>query len=206
MVFSTLVELLGGLETYRIIAHSLFRLLASIMIAAVFGIFIGLLGGTFKTLNHLLMPLVAGLRSLPVASLIVIILILYAEHTAIYIISFLLLFPLIYEASRQGVLNLDTDIKQVVKLEPISLKTKLFFVYLPLAFPYIKSGLLQSIGLGFKVLVMAEFISQAQNSIGRMLNVGRINLEYDLVFAWTLIIIFLVMFLEIVVNSMKTNT
>jgi len=202
----TLFELLAQTATYRIILHSLFRLAVSIAIAFFSGVLIGQLAGYFRPLAHYLTPVVAGLRSLPVASLIVIILILYGRAASIYIIAFLVVFPLIYESTRQGVLNIDAGIIQALKLENVSWIDKLVKIHLPLSYPHIKTGLLQSFGLGFKVLVMAEFIAQAETSIGRMLYVGRVNMEYDHVFAWTIIIIFLVVLMELTLSKLRRST
>ena len=205
-IFTSLYELLLDLSTYHIILMSLMRLLIAFILASIIGIALGLIGGINASFNHFLTPLISGLRSLPVASLIVIFLMLYGPNRAIYIIVFLMIFPIVYEASRRGVLSIDPAITQALKLEPLRPLKKIILMHLPLALPNIKSGAIQSIGLGFKVLVMAEFIGQAQNSIGRMIYIGRINLDYGLVIAWTIIIILLVLSLEILVHNIEEKT
>ncbi|MGM0436589.1 MAG: hypothetical protein ACQEQA_06005, partial [Bacillota bacterium] len=59
--------------------------------------------------------------------------------------------------------------------------------------------------LGFKVLVMSEFIAQSDVSIGRMLYEGRITLDYESVFAWTLLIVFVVFVIESVLSRFKPS-
>jgi len=203
-VFKKVFELLTTFSTYQIIVSSLIRLFISISIALISGIIVGFLGGLNKNVRLFLTPYVSGLRSLPVASLIAIILILFASETAIFVIGFLVLFPIIYEATKEGIINIDKPLKDALRLEPSLILLNFINFYIPLAYPYIKTGILQSVGLGFKVLVMAEFIAQTQNSIGRSLNLGRINFEYDTVFAWTIIIIIIVFLIEISVNKLKT--
>ncbi len=202
-VFNSVIDLLTTFSTYQIIVSSILRLFISISIALISGIIFGFLGGLNQNIRMFLTPYVSGLRSLPVASLIAIILILFASETAIFVIGFLVLFPIIYEATKEGIINIDKPLKDALRLEPSLILLNFIYFYIPLAYPYIKTGILQSIGLGFKVLVMAEFIAQTQNSIGRSLNVGRINFEYDTVFAWTIIIIIIVFIIEISVNKLK---
>ncbi len=203
-VFQTLVDLLQSRNTYSIILSSLQRLSLAIGASTLVGIVLGVVSGFNQTLSTLLRPIVTSLRTLPVASLIVIILIIYGMTRSLYVITFLMIFPLVYEAAKQGVLNMNPTLKMALALEKIPTYKKVGKVYLPLAFPYIKTGFLQSIGLGFKVLVMAEFIAQSPQSIGEALARGRDNFQYDVVFAWTIILIVLVTVVEFGVNKLRS--
>ncbi len=204
-VLDALGRLLTTGQTYRILASSFYRLFSAIVIATLLGVGVGLLAGVLPDVDAFLKPLVTSLRTVPVASVIVVILILYGSRTSLYIITFLMLFPLLYEATRQGVLNIDPSLKEAYTMETQRVWLGAFKFYLPLTLPFIKTGLLQSLGLGFKVLVMAEFIAQSPVSIGRALYISRISLAYDDVFAWTIIIIALVLTLEILVQKLKQS-
>ncbi len=206
MVLERVLELLQEPNTYLIIMRSFTRLLIAIASASIIAIILGLLAGAYKQFSEFLQPLVTSLRTLPVASIIVILLILVSRGTAIYVITFLMIFPVLYESSKQGVLNIDPSIKHALALDPHRRLQILMFISLPLAFPYIKTGFLQSIGLGFKVLVMAEFIAQTPTSIGKALYDGSIiAVQYDSVFAWTLIIILIVTVIEKGVHKISLN-
>lgn len=204
-VLKALARILGEAETYRVILTSFSRLLISLMIASVLGIATGLLGGVHSYFDAFVRPFVSGLRTVPVISLVVIILILFGNVLTVYIIGFLVVFPLMYETTKEGVRNIDAGIKDALKIEPLNLPVLVVKQIFPLAMPYIKTGLLQSVGLGFKVLVMSEFIAQSDVSIGRMLYEGRITLSYDSVFAWTLLIILIVFVIESVLGMFKPS-
>lgn len=204
-VINTLYHLLTSIETYRIIIYSFFRLLIAISSATLLGIMLGIIAGLNDWFAYLLNPLITSLRTLPVASVIVVILILYGQSFSLYIITFLMLFPIIFESTKQGVLNIDSSLIEALRLEEKQIKKHIFNIYLPLSKPFIKTGLLQSVGIGFKVLVMAEFIAQSPISIGQALYLGRINLDYAQVFAWTIIIIVLVTSIELFINKIKYN-
>ena len=202
-IIRTLWNLLITPNTYAILFFSFRRLLISIVLASTLAIILGLFAGIKGWFADLLNPIVTALRTLPVASIIVVILILYGQFLSLYIITFLMLFPIIYEATKQGVLNIESSLIEALELEQRRPIIEVLYIYLPLSTSYIKTGFLQSIGLGFKVLVMAEFIAQSPMSIGRALYLGRINIQYDVVFAWTIIIIILVTFIEYWVNLFK---
>ncbi|MFP4286548.1 MAG: ABC transporter permease [Candidatus Izemoplasmataceae bacterium] len=204
-VISKVIDLLLSLETYLIIMASLLRLLTSIFMAISLGILLGLLAGIWLNIDIFLKPILSTIKTLPVASIIVIILILFTKSTALYVITFLILFPIIYEATRQGVLNIDKELVDSLRLEPVRYGSIIKSFYLPLALPYIKTSFLQSFGLGFKVLIMAEFISQAEKSIGQSLYISSISINYELVFAWSIIIILIAYLIDSIIATLKTH-
>ncbi len=195
-VVKALAGILGEGDTYRVLLASFARLFVSLLVACMLGVATGLAGGMNTYIDAFLRPFVSGLRTVPVISLVVIVLILFGNILTVYIIGFLVVFPLMYEASKEGVKNIDKGIKDAISIEPLNLPLLISKQIIPLSLPYIKTGLLQSVGLGFKVLVMSEFIAQSDVSIGRMLYEGRITLDYESVFAWTLLIILIVFVIE----------
>ncbi|MFO7968761.1 MAG: ABC transporter permease subunit [Candidatus Izemoplasmatales bacterium] len=203
-VFETFLELVKNISTYEIIFLTLFRLFVAFISSLVLAVILGLLAGNYKIVDEFLWPVVSALRTLPVASIIIIIIILMGRNISLYIITFLMIFPIIYEATKQGVLNIDKNLKNAIALETHNRFIIITKLHLPLAFPYIKTAILQSVGLGFKVIVMAEFIAQTAKGIGRSLLNGSISINYELVFAWTLIIIFIVVVFEFGINKLKS--
>lgn len=200
-----LMDLLGSWDTYQIIGRSLIRLVLSAGISSLFGITFGIIAGLLPWVSRALSPVVSTLRTLPVASLIVVILILFGQQFSLYVITFLMLFPLNYEGAREGIVNIDQSLEEVLEMESSHLFKGLFDVRIPLAFPYMKAGFLQSIGIGFKVLVVAEFIAQTPKSLGYALYMGRITLSYDAVFAWTILLIVIVITMEFFIKRLKTH-
>ncbi|MBN2605119.1 MAG: ABC transporter permease subunit [Bacilli bacterium] len=196
-VLKSLLILLGEGRTYFIILTTLVRLAVSVLAASIAGLILGLLAGVFYQVEAFLKPLVTTLRTLPVVSIIVVILILYGNVFSLYLISFLLLFPIIYQAELEGIKNIDQDLLDVLSLECNNCPFVVVrLVYFPLAMPYFKTAMIQSTGLAIKVLVVAEYLSQTQISIGRELYFNRINLEYANVFAWTIILILVAIIIE----------
>jgi ABC-type nitrate/sulfonate/bicarbonate transport system permease component len=109
---------------------------------------------------------------------------------------------LIYQAELDGIKNINKTLLEVLKLDCDKCSfPAVKMVFLPLSMPFFRTSLLQSAGLGIKVLVVAEFIAQTNHSIGRELYFNRINLEYSRVFAWTIILIIIVTGIEYLVNK-----
>ncbi len=195
-ILEAFFNLLKTKETYIIIGSTLLRLLISLIISFIIGATLGVLAGKFNFLNLFLRPFITIFRSLPLASIIVIIMIILGFNKSPYIICMLMLIPIIYEAFLNGTLNLNKELMEVWRLESNFNERVIFKIIFPLSKPFIKTAYTQSVGLGIKVLVMAEFICGTKNSIGRALTNSANYLEYDKVFAWSLIAIILVIIVE----------
>ena len=196
-------QLLTDLETYKTIFLTLFRLFIAFILSLSMAVILGVFAGNKDIVDEFLHPITSMLRSLPIASIIIIIIIIFGNQTSLYIITFLMIFPITYEATKAGVKNIDQSIKDALALEGLPKWKLIIFVQLPLAYPFISTAITQSLGLGFKVIVMAEFISQSRSGIGRALKDGSISIDYQAVFAWTLIIIFIVIIFESLLNIIK---
>lgn len=187
----------------NVIFHTVYRLLIGLSLAAVTGFLLGVIAGFRKNFALFLNPIVTALRTIPVISITVILLILFGFAFTPYIITFLMLFPLIYQGTYGGITSIDPELVDVYKLEDNHFFTGLIHCYLPLISGNIRTALLQSLGLGIKVLVMAEYLSQTKNSIGNELYLAKVNMAYDQVFAWTLFLILLAILFEVLINHYK---
>lgn len=206
-VLQTLGVLLTQSDTYITIFTSLSRLLLSLLMATVLGTILGLLSGVNHNIEAFLRPLIITIRTLPVISIIVVILIIFGNTTTLYIISLLLLFPIIYQAVLDGVKNVDPLLIDVVRLECDDTNTVVLKnLYFPLSMPFLRSALIEAVGLGFKVMIVAEYIAQTNVSIGREIYVSKVNLAFSDVFAWTILLLLFVLIIEHLVEVLIQKT
>lgn len=188
------------------IFSTVFRLLLAMSIATALGMGLAIVSAFRENVAVFLRPAVTVLRTVPVISVVVIILIVFGFSLTPYIITFLMIFPLIYQAVFGALKDIDKELIDVYRLEDNRFWSGLRYCYLPLIQNQIRTALLQAAGLGIKVLVMAEYLAQTRNSIGNSLYLAKVNLAYDGVFAWTLLLILLAVLLEIAIersNFMK---
>ena len=195
-IFIALIDLLKSLDSYVILGYTLLRLLISLGISFLIGATLGILAGRFYNIELFLKPIITILRSLPLAAIIVIIMIILGFNKSPYIICMLMLVPVIYESFLNGIKNLDKELMMVWHLESNFNILVLFKIIFPLARPFIKTAYTSSVGMGIKVLIMAEFVCSTRNSIGNALVNAANYLEYDVVFAWSIIAIILVVIVE----------
>ena len=88
----------------------------------------------------------------------------------------------------QGVKSIDRQLLQVAQIYRISKPRVIREIYLPQVAPYLLAGVSNALGVTWKAVAMAEFLS-VQQGIGAGMAVARINLETAALFAWTLFLI-----------------
>ena len=188
-------------NTYKVLGFTVLRLLLSISVSFILGVLLALLSYLFYRVKAFLHPIMVLLKTLPVAVVIILILIMFTrEYAPLYVVGVVAL-PLIYAISLSGFESIDSYIKDEIRLLTTNNIQVVRKIYLPLSFPYLLTAAVQSFGLGLKVLVMAEYLSQPKYSIGNEIVFYKdiaISMEY--VYAWSIILIIFVLLFEFLIS------
>ena len=197
---SSLFKLLTDGYTYNVLLYTFSRLIISIFTCLLTAIILALSSIISSRFKSFIRPVITLFQTLPIAVVIILLLVMLKTYALYYIVGVVVL-PMIYEATINGFESIDKNIVDEVKmLSNVNLEV-VKKIYLPLTLPYVFTSLLQSFGLGLKVLVMAEFISNAKHSIGYeiMLYKDHYN-DMSFVYAWSIILILFVLFVDYFVN------
>lgn len=203
-VLSNLWVLLSKSSTYIIIFNTILRLLITVLISLVMSLILSVLSLTSRALRSFISVIVSIIKTLPIATIIVIILIMFGGAKSPLIITGFVVLPLQYEAIFTSFKSIDRNLTDDLKTLTNINFTVLKDVLIPINTPYILGAITASFGLGFKVMVMAEFITQPKNTIGMQLLYNKDMLMMSTVFAWTLIIVVLVIIFDALVKRVKT--
>lgn len=151
--------LLSSSYLYRCLYNTLFRMLCGFIIACLLAMLFGIAAGVSERIRLFLAPLMTILKTIPTASLVFLFLVIFgAKNTPIYIVV-LISFPILCESLTAGFINIDKEIIDTLKLENGKKIYKLFKIQLPLALPYLYTGIASCLGLSFKIEIMAEILS-----------------------------------------------
>ena len=178
------------------VLFSMLRIVGGFLVALAIGIILALLAGRFRTVEILLWPYVVTIKTVPIASFIILCLIWFSFGQLTVFIAFLIAFPVIYSNVLQGIKSTDRDMLEMTELYRVSWGRKLLYVYLPNIKPYLISACSVAVGMAWKAGVAAEVIGVVNGSIGEKLYNAKIYfLNADLL-SWTLIIILLSVLIE----------
>ena len=190
-VLKSLWEMLGVISFWQSILFTFIRIFAGLIIANVLGIIFATISYVSSTFREFISVPVAVIKSTPVSSFIILVLIWIPSRNLSVFISFLMAFPVIYTNILQGLMEMDEKTLEMAQVFKIPFKRRLRFIYIPEVIPYYRAATSLSNGLSFKAGIAAEIIGLPQGSIGERLYQAKIYLNTPELFAWTIVIIIL---------------
>lgn len=188
-VLVRLAELAGTSDFWATVGHSLLRIGAGFLIAAVVGVVGASLAATSAVVDALTAPLVTAVRSVPVISFIILALIWAGSGALAVVVSALMVMPIVHTNVLQGIRSRDRALLDVAAVFQMPLAARLRAVDLPAVAPYLVAACRIGIGLAWKSGVAAEVIGLSEGSIGEQLYQAKIFLSTADLFAWTLTVV-----------------
>ena len=176
-------------EFWRSIAMSFRKISLGFGAAFAAGLGLGSGGYCFPLLGELLEPVMALLKSVPVASFVILALIWAGSKNLSVLISFLVVFPIIYTNTIAGLAGTDKDLLEMAQVFGIKGWRKFAGLYWPALLPYLLSGCKIALGMSWKSGIAAEVIGVPEHTIGEQLYLSKIYLDTAGLLAWTLVII-----------------
>ncbi len=173
----------------RTVGSTFARIGAGFFAAFGIGLLLGALGYCFRIVREVLEPLICVLKSVPVASFVVLLLIWFGSGRLSFCISFLIVFPNVYVNTIAGLKSADAGLLEMAQVFGMSRRNRFFYIYRPALMPYLDSCLKISLGMSWKSGVAAEVIGLPDHSLGERLYMAKIYLDTAGLFAWTLTII-----------------
>ncbi|MCR4739255.1 MAG: ABC transporter permease subunit [Lachnospiraceae bacterium] len=187
----TLAGLLFTAEFRVSVLRSLVRILAGFVLGVIAGALLGFLAGLNRPVRAFLNPFIHILRSVPVASFVILLLIWFGSNNISVIICMIVTLPSLYYNTVEGMDSSDKKLNEMCLVFRVSLKDRIKYVYFPQLKPFLKSALRLSIGMSFKSGIAAEVIGQPLHTMGNGLYLAKIYLETGELFAWTIVIVVL---------------
>ena len=165
------------------------RIVGGFFLGFLLGLILGVLAGHFHLVETLLWPFVVTIKSVPVASFVIISLIWLSSSELSVFISFLMVFPVIYSNVLGGIQSTDRKLLEMAELYRLPFRKRLLYIHMPQLKPFLLSGCSVALGLSWKSGIAAEVIGIPNGSIGEMLYESKIYFNTADLFAWTVIIV-----------------
>lgn len=175
----------------QIVIYSFGRIGLGFFLALFIGVFFGVLSYRFPFLEAVLEPVMTTVKSIPVASFVVLLLIWFGSDRLSFFISFIIVMPNIYVNTIAGLKSTDRQLLEMAEVFHVNGWNRFCFIYRPALMPYLLSSLKTSLGMSWKSGVAAEVIGMPEYSLGERLYMSKIYLDTAGVFAWTFLVILL---------------
>jgi ABC-type nitrate/sulfonate/bicarbonate transport system, permease component len=190
MTFSRLFSLLTQPNVYKALFTSFGICLLTLLFSFLLAIILGTIAGLFRPIEKFLSPLIAFMKVIPTACIVVLLLIFVKSFYSTIIVIFLVVFPILYESIINGIKNIDENIIKSLRIEGIYKWNSITKVIIPLVLPYIYIGFVSSIGLGMKVEIMSEILigSTSLYGLGHLIYLSyAVNFDYVELFSLALL-------------------
>ncbi len=188
-VLGRLGELVVTGPFWRAVGMSSLRIMGGFLAATAAGVLLAALSARFRRVEELLAPALLAIKSIPVASFIILALILFSSRNLAVLISFLMVLPVVYANVLEGIRSADRQLLEMGRVFRLPVGRRLRYLYVPQVYPFFEAACGVALGLCWKAGVAAEVIGMPQGSIGERLQQAKIYLDTPDLFAWTLVIV-----------------
>lgn len=188
-VICSFAVLLPEPEFWRAIGNSIGKISLGFLFAFVTGVFLGVFAYAWNILREFLAPVVMLMKSVPVASFIILALIWIGSKNLAVFASYVVVFPMVYGSTIAGLQSTDKKLLEMAQVFSIPLGKRIRYIYLPALLPYLSSSCEAALGMAWKSGIAAEVIGVPAHTIGEHLYLSKVFLNTADLFAWTIVII-----------------
>ena len=169
-VIRKLFELVQTAPFWQSLACSFLRILSGFLLGMISGVLLAAAASAFRWIDELLEPFVQTVKSIPVASFIILVLIWVSPEN-------------------HGIRSMDRNLTEMAELFAVPLPLRIRYIYASQILPFFRAGCSLALGLCWKSGIAAEVIGLPENTIGENLYNAKIYLNTPDLFAWTLVIV-----------------
>ena len=198
-VLKTLVVLIWSLDFWQTILFSSVRIIAGFVIALISGTVLAILAYRFRLIEELVSPLMKIIKAMPVASFIILALVWIKSKNLSVLISFTMLFPMIYSSVEQGLKEADRKLLQMAQVFRLGLWKRAIAIYIPSVKPFFLTAITVGLGFSWKAGIAAEVIGIPSGSIGEKLYEAKLYWMTKELLAWTVVIVLISFLFEKVI-------
>lgn len=188
---SALFRLTGEGSFLPSVCKSLLCIICGFIAGSLLGGISAALAYRFRLFNEIIEPFFKIIKTVPVVSFIILVLIWFSKDMTAPLISMTVTAPVIYYNIKSGLDSTDKQLLEMAEVFRMGIGKKITYIYLPGLKPFIVSSVKTAFGMAWKSGAAAEVIGQPLMTIGNGLYRGKINLATDEVLAWTLAIVVL---------------
>lgn len=195
-VLNGLAGIVSSGQLWLHVGSSLVRIGLGFVAAVAVSVLAGFLGARLPVARTVIRDLTAILNSMSVFVWIVLALIWFGlSNTGPIFTTFMIVLPVMLSNVGEGIDSVDRKLLEMAQAYRLGELDRFRHVTLPGVVPYLVAGMKVSFALGLRVSVVAELFG-VSTGIGYMMNFSRDTLRTDLVFAWALVLVAVMVLVE----------
>lgn len=173
------------------------RIMIGVLISIVFGNFLAYISYKFN-LKEYFEPLFSILRTIPVISIVLIVLFFAEKNLLSLIVVIFVTLPIVYENVHAALTNIDSKKLELAKVYDLKSGTVFRYIELPTIIKSTLMSLRIALGLSFKAGATSEVVSGATGGLGELMYVSKLSFDMPELIAITFVIIILSFIFEMI--------
>lgn len=190
-VAQALVEQISQPDFWVICGASFGRIALGFLLSFVVGFLLALVSCRHRLFRDFVDPIISLLRTIPVASFIILLLIWVGNQALTVFLAFFIVLPLIYTNMVTGFESVDRQMLEMARVYGLSRWRTFLYIYRPAFMPFLMSSTKISLGMTWKSGIMAEVLATPKPSIGKEMATARTFLDTPDLLAWTVVVMVL---------------
>lgn len=197
--YKALVNIIVSGEAVENLKLTFFRQLMGLSFGVLIGSITGIVAGLFKKIEWIIQPLILLLLSVPAIIFVTMSMVWFGIGTkmVVFLIS-LLVFPVMHTNMATGIKSIDLHLKEMAHIYRLPRLQKLYKIYLPGMRGHMITGFSLALFSSMRLTIMSEMLG-AVDGMGQRISISRAYLETDRLFAWIIILLTILLFLEFVI-------
>ena len=201
--FISLGQTLATSEFWISLGWTYLRSIEGFLIA--FGIAFGgaILAYAFKDAERLLNPFMGLVRAIPTMAILLILIIIISPSQTPIVVAGIVICPTLYQAFLSGFHQIDKKLIEMATIYKVPKKRQILQFYVPFILPIMLEHVATAFSLNIKLVIAAEALAQTRNSIGKLMQFAKVNLEMGKLFALTIVAVILSMVSEGLIHLLR---
>ncbi len=172
---------------YLAFLNTFWRVLLAFALSFAMGISVALAATLWGWVRAFVAPIISFFRTLPTMAIMLLLLIWSSPRFAPVIVTFLVLFPIVYSEALASFDGVKEDYSKVFEAYRVPKKRQVSRAYLPLSAPMMLAQTGALLAMGLKVTISAEVLALTYQSMGGMMNEAQLYLQTTRLLALTLV-------------------
>ena len=196
-VAKAFLRLAGTAGFYLSMLRSMAGILCGYLAGNAAGLLLGALSGLSERIYAFVKPAMTIIKTTPVASFIILVLIWIGKAYTPAFTAFLIVLPVVWQTVSSGMRSADVKLLEAAEVFRLSAAKKIRYVYVPEASSGYVGASLTAMGFAWKAGVAAEVLAGGMKTLGGNIYSAKIYLEIPDLFAWTFTVIALSLVIEL---------
>lgn len=203
VILKEFISIIGEKDYFKRVFSTLLRSFYGYALSFAVALIFAVAAKASRALEKILYPVTVVSRAVPTMSVILLCLMWLKSGTIPVVVSFVILFPMIYSAIISVLNASDKQIAQMMTVYKVPVAKRFFGYYLPDAVARLFPQFVTTFSFNIKLTISGEAMAYTAGSVGQSMKFANMNLETANLLAWTLTAILLSFIVELALRAIR---